>query len=99
MTSFAHYPRQTRACTIAKWARAHWVIDVARMKLEGATLIRTDLETVEMVKCGDNSWYALMGTLCKPLGLDAHKVRKISCQDRKLKVLYARRLGRLCQGL
>jgi GDP-mannose 6-dehydrogenase len=58
-----------------------------------APLIRTDLETAEMVKYVDNSWHALkigfaneIGTLCKSLGLDAHEVMNIFCQDRKLNI-------------
>jgi GDP-mannose 6-dehydrogenase len=58
-----------------------------------APLIRTDLESAEMVKYVDNSWHALkigyaneIGNLCKSLGLDAHKVMGIFCQDRKLNI-------------
>jgi GDP-mannose 6-dehydrogenase len=58
-----------------------------------APLIRTDLETAEMVKYVDNSWHALkigfaneIGTISKSLGLDAHKVMKIFCEDRKLNI-------------
>lgn len=58
-----------------------------------APLIKTDLETAEMVKYVDNSWHALkigfaneIGNLCKSLGLDAHEVIKIFCQDRKLNI-------------
>jgi GDP-mannose 6-dehydrogenase len=54
-------------------------------------MIRTDIETAEMVKYADNSWHALkvgfaneMGSLCKALGVDAHKVMEIFCQDQKL---------------
>jgi GDP-mannose 6-dehydrogenase len=61
-------------------------------KLE-APLIRTDLETAEMVKYVDNSWHALkigfaneIGNLCKPLGIDAHQLMNIFCQDRKLNI-------------
>jgi GDP-mannose 6-dehydrogenase len=61
-------------------------------KLE-APLIRTDIESAEMVKYVDNSWHALkigyaneIGNLCKSLGLDAHVVMKIFCQDRKLNI-------------
>ena len=61
-------------------------------KLE-APLIRTDLESAEMAKYVDNSWHALkigfaneIGNLCKSLGLDAHVVMKIFCQDRKLNI-------------
>jgi GDP-mannose 6-dehydrogenase len=56
-------------------------------------LIRTDLETAEMVKYVDNSWHALkigfaneIGSLCKSLGLDAHEVMNIFCQDHKLNI-------------
>jgi GDP-mannose 6-dehydrogenase len=58
-----------------------------------APLIRTNLETAEMVKYVDNSWHALkigfaneIGTLGKSLGVDAHQVMKIFCQDRKLNI-------------
>jgi GDP-mannose 6-dehydrogenase len=58
-----------------------------------APLIRTNLETAEMVKYVDNSWHALkigfaneIGTLGKSLGVDAHEVMKIFCQDRKLNI-------------
>ena len=54
-------------------------------------LIRTDIETAEMVKYADNSWHALkvgfaneIGTLAKAVGVDAHKVMEIFCQDQKL---------------
>src|SRR5579871_6349339 len=58
-----------------------------------APLIRTTLETAEMVKYVDNSWHALkigfaneVGNLCKSLSIDAHEVMKIFCQDKKLNI-------------
>jgi GDP-mannose 6-dehydrogenase len=54
-------------------------------------LIRTDIETAEMVKYADNAWHALkvgfaneVGSLCKALQVDAHRVMEIFCQDQKL---------------
>jgi len=53
--------------------------------------IRTDVETAEMVKYADNSWHALkvgfaneIGNVCKAIGVDAHRVMDIFCQDHKL---------------
>ena len=58
-----------------------------------APLIRTDLQTSEMVKYVDNSWHALkigfaneIGNLCKSLSVDAHEVMNIFCQDKKLNI-------------
>lgn len=58
-----------------------------------APLIRTDLETAEMVKYVDNSWHALkigfaneIGNLCKALSIDAHAVMNVFCQDKKLNI-------------
>jgi GDP-mannose 6-dehydrogenase len=58
-----------------------------------APLIRTDLETSEMVKYVDNCWHALkigfaneIGNFCKAFGIDAHKIMDIFCQDKKLNI-------------
>ena len=59
-----------------------------------APLIRTDLETAEMVKYVDNSWHALKIGFANEIGilseisrsLDAHEIMKIFCQDRKLNI-------------
>jgi len=56
-----------------------------------APLIRTDIETAEMVKYADNAWHALkvgfaneIGNVCKALEIDSHSVMDIFCQDLKL---------------
>ncbi len=54
-------------------------------------MIRSDIETAEMVKYADNCWHAVkvgfaneIGSLCKALEVDAHRVMDIFCQDQKL---------------
>jgi GDP-mannose 6-dehydrogenase len=56
-----------------------------------APLIRTSVETAEMVKYADNVWHALkvsfaneIGNVCKGVGIDGHEVMGIFCQDTKL---------------
>lgn len=58
-----------------------------------APLIRTDLETAEIIKYADNSWHALkvgfaneIGNLCDEFGIDPEKVMRIFCEDRKLNI-------------
>ena len=58
-----------------------------------APLIRTELETAEMVKYVDNVWHALkvgfaneIGNICKSVNVDGHKVMDIFCQDTKLNI-------------
>jgi GDP-mannose 6-dehydrogenase len=56
-----------------------------------APLIRTDIETAEIVKYADNAWHALkvgfaneIGHLCKSLHVDSHGVMDIFCRDTQL---------------
>jgi len=58
-----------------------------------APLIRTGVETAEMVKYVDNVWHALkvsfaneIGAICKRVDIDSHAVMDIFCQDRKLNI-------------
>jgi GDP-mannose 6-dehydrogenase len=56
-------------------------------------LVRTDLETAEMVKYVCNSWHALkigfaneIGRLCNAIGIDGHGVMDTFCRDHKLNI-------------
>ena len=58
-----------------------------------APLIRTSMETAEMIKYIDNSWHALkigfaneIGNLCKALSVDGHKAMEIFRLDKKLNI-------------
>jgi GDP-mannose 6-dehydrogenase len=58
-----------------------------------APLIRTDLNTAEMVKYVDNCWHAFkigfaneIGNLCDSIDVDAEAVMNIFCQDKKLNI-------------
>ena len=69
--------------------------DVLAKLYEGlpGPLVRTDLETAEMVKYVDNAWHALkvgfaneIGRICKAIGTDGHEVMDIFCRDLKLNI-------------
>ena len=58
-----------------------------------APLIRTGLDTAEMIKYVDNSWHALkigfaneIGNLCDSFEVDADAVMNIFCEDKKLNI-------------
>lgn len=56
-----------------------------------APLVKTNIETAEMVKYTDNAWHALkvafaneIGAICKSVNVDSHEVMDIFCRDTKL---------------
>jgi GDP-mannose 6-dehydrogenase len=56
-------------------------------------LIRTDVETAEIVKYIDNGWHALkigfaneIGNLCKSFSVDGQKAMEMFCLDKKLNI-------------
>jgi GDP-mannose 6-dehydrogenase len=56
-----------------------------------APMVRTDIETAEIVKYADNAWHALkvgfaneIGNFCKALEVDSHRVMDIFRRDTKL---------------
>jgi GDP-mannose 6-dehydrogenase len=78
---------------IGEFDRASGDTLAALYKQIDAPLIRTSLESGEMVKYVNNTWHALkigfaneIGNICKSLNLDAHEVMKIFCEDRKLNI-------------
>jgi GDP-mannose 6-dehydrogenase len=71
-------------------ARSGDVLASLYAKLD-APLVRTGVETAEMVKYVDNVWHAVkvafaneIGNVCKPLAIDSHEVMEIFCKDTKL---------------
>jgi GDP-mannose 6-dehydrogenase len=71
--------------------RASGDLIVALYSQMPAPMIRTDIETAEMVKYADNCWHAVkvgfaneIGNICKALDVDSHRVMEIFCQDTKL---------------
>jgi GDP-mannose 6-dehydrogenase len=83
-----HHPPKT---VIGELNRASGDVLASLYSRIEAPLVRTDIDTAEMVKYADNAWHALkvgfaneIGTLCKALGVDSHRVMDIFCQDTKL---------------
>jgi GDP-mannose 6-dehydrogenase len=83
-----HHPPKT---VIGEVNRASGDVLAALYAKMPGPLVRSDIETAEMIKYADNAWHALkvgfaneVGSLCKALGVDAHRVMEIFCQDQKL---------------
>lgn len=58
-----------------------------------AEFIRTDIEVAEIMKYVNNTYHALkivfgneVGSICRSLGIDSHKVMDIFCRDRQLNI-------------
>jgi GDP-mannose 6-dehydrogenase len=58
-----------------------------------APIFRTTIELAEMLKYADNAWHALkisysneIGSICKAIGVDSHRLMNIFCQDIKLNI-------------
>jgi len=96
----ARFHDASRSMLIGKWFHGDYLKQVlvpgVRLALYGkieAPLIRTNIETAEMVKYVDNCWHALkigfaneIGNICKSFSIDAHDVMKIFCEDKKLNI-------------
>jgi GDP-mannose 6-dehydrogenase len=89
LKDFRHPPKTV----IGELEQASGDILAALYEKLDAPLIRTNMESAEMVKYVDNSGHGLkigfaneIGNLCKSLGLDVHAVMNIFCQDRKLNI-------------
>ena len=85
-----HFPPQT---VIGELDKASGDVLAGLYEQIPAPMVRTELETAEMLKYVNNSWHALkigfaneIGNLSKAFGVDAHAVMKIFCQDTKLNI-------------
>jgi GDP-mannose 6-dehydrogenase len=78
---------------IGEFNRASGDLPVSLYAGLSAPLVRTDIETAEIVKYADNAWHALkvgfaneIGNLCKALEIDSHRVMDIFRRDTKLNI-------------